>query len=382
MRILPFLLTLLFFLISCDSKPQRSTSSKPVNNQTAQLPIPKIIFTPKQYVCYRTNKGINIDGEIIETDWQSVRWTDHFVDIEGVSMPLPHFNTRVKMLWDDQYLYFAGDLEEPDIWATLKKRDSIIYHDNDFEVFIDPDGDTHQYYELEVNAYGTIWDLFLVKPYRDGGPAIHSWDIRGLKCAVYVDGTINNPGDRDRGWTVEIAIPWNVLKEATKTDVPPKPGDQWRINFSRVEWNTEVENNSYKKKIDPQTNKPYPESNWVWSAQGLINMHYPEMWGFVQFSNLASGEGKEAFQYNVDEEVKWLLRQLYYSQKNYYRENAVYSDNFAELNMEKTKLEGYVWPPDIELTQDFFQASLQSKDEKNTWFIDHEGKTWKRGIQK
>ena len=85
------------------------------------------------------------------------------------------------MLYDDNYFYFAAELDEPHVWATLTDRDAVIYHDNDFEVFIDPDGDNHLYYELEINALGTEWDLLLVKPYRDGGPAINAWDIQGLQ---------------------------------------------------------------------------------------------------------------------------------------------------------------------------------------------------------
>ena len=81
-----------------------------------------------------------------------------------------------KMLWDDDYFYIGAYIEEPNVWATLTKRDSIIFQDNDFEIFIDPDGDSHNYYELEMNALNTVWDLFLVKPYRDGGPALHAWD--------------------------------------------------------------------------------------------------------------------------------------------------------------------------------------------------------------
>ncbi len=57
-------------------------------------------------------------------------------------------------------------LGEPAIWGKLTKRDAIIYKDNDFEVFIDPDGDGLNYYELEINALGTIMDLFLKKPYN------------------------------------------------------------------------------------------------------------------------------------------------------------------------------------------------------------------------
>ena len=79
-------------------------------------------------------------------------------------------------------------MEEPDIWGTLAERDSVIFHDNDFEIFIDPDGDTHEYYELEVNALGTPWDLMLIRPYRYGGPAINGWDIAGLRVGVDVRG--------------------------------------------------------------------------------------------------------------------------------------------------------------------------------------------------
>ena len=56
------------------------------------------------------------------------------------------------MLWDDEYFYVAAELEEPDIWATLTERDAVIFYDNDFEIFIDPDGDSHEYYEFEMNA--------------------------------------------------------------------------------------------------------------------------------------------------------------------------------------------------------------------------------------
>ena len=88
------------------------------------------------------------------------------------------------MLWDDSRFYVSAMLEEPHVWGTLVERDSVIYHDNDFELFIDPDGDTHEYYELEINALGTEWDLLLVKPYRDGGPAVHEWDIAGLETRL------------------------------------------------------------------------------------------------------------------------------------------------------------------------------------------------------
>jgi hypothetical protein len=161
---------------------------------------------------------------------------------------------------------------EPDVWATLTQHDSVIFHDNDFEVFLNPSGDSRNYFEFEINALNTSWDLFLPKPYRQQGKADNSWEIPGLKSAVYVDGTINHPGDTDRGWSVEIAFPWSAFRERSGFG-RPKPGDQWRVNFSRVEWKVD---GSYKK-------LPGREDNWVWSAQGVVDMHRPEMWGWVKF---------------------------------------------------------------------------------------------------
>ena len=199
----------------------------------------------------------------------------------------------VKMLWDERYFYIGAYLEEPNVWATLTERDSIIYQDNDFEVFIDPDGDTHNYYELEMNALNTVWDLFLVKPYRDGGPAIHAWDIRGLKTAVKIERDAQRPRDKDKGWFVEIAMPWEVLKEAALPKASPKPGDQWRLNFSRVEYRLNVVDGAYAKAADPVSGQALPEDNWVWSPTGLVNIHYPEMWGCcpVLGQNRGTGQG-------------------------------------------------------------------------------------------
>ena len=165
----------------------------------------------QHYICYQTAEPLEIDGHLSELAWQAAGWSGDFVDIEGGLKPAPRWRTRVKMLWDATYLYIGAVLEEPDVWATLTERDAVIYKDNDFEVFLDPDGDTYNYYELEINALGTVWDLFLNKPYREGGKAQSGWDIEGLKVAVTVRGTVNDPTNRDESWTVELALPWDAL---------------------------------------------------------------------------------------------------------------------------------------------------------------------------
>jgi hypothetical protein len=230
---------------------------------------------PKRYECRRTTQPPKIDGTIEEAEWQRAPWSEAFVDIEGDAKPAPRFRTRMKMLWDDQNLYIAAELEEPQVWATLTEHDSVIFRDNDFEVFLNPSGDTRNYFEFEINALNTSWDLFLPKPYLKGGKADNSWDVPGLRTAVHIDGTLNDAQDRDRGWTVEIAMPWSAF-EARSGYGRPRSGQDWRVNFSRVEWRTETVDGKYRK-------LPGKEDNWVWSPQGVVNMHVPEKWGFVRF---------------------------------------------------------------------------------------------------
>jgi hypothetical protein len=223
-------------------------------------------WTPKRYECMKADKPIDVDGKLDDKDWAKAPWTDAFIDIEGADKPAPKYRTRAKLLWDDHYLYIAAQMEEPDVEAKLTKHDSIIFRDNDFEMFLKPLATESGYFEFEINALNTGWDLFLNKPYREGGKADSSWDSVGLKTAVTVQGTLNNPEDKDKGWTVEIAMPWAGFD--TRQQVPvPKVGTEWRINLSRVEWIA-----------------GHPrEDNWVWSPQGVINMHVPDRWGYLEF---------------------------------------------------------------------------------------------------
>lgn len=266
-------------------------------------------WPPRGYACRRAPGPLTIDGRLDDAAWEQAAWTDDFVDIEGDRKPVPRHRTRAKMLWTDEDFLFAAELEEPHLWATLTARDAIIFHDNDFEIFIDPDGDSHMYAELELNALNTVWDLLLVKPYRDGGPAVHAWDIPGLCTAVHLDGTLNDPSDTDRRWTVEVAIPWAVLDEITDAACPPAPGDRWRVNFSRVQWRLKTAAGSYEKMVDPATGEPLPEDNWVWSPQREIAMHEPEHWGLVEFRDAAEDAAVTA---GGEDAAAWHLRRLSY----------------------------------------------------------------------
>lgn len=312
--------------------------------KTAQKPS---LAPPKGYVCARALGPIKIDGNLDDESWKAAPWTDSFVDIEGDVRPRPRFQTRAKMLWDDRYFYVAAQIEDPHVWATLTKHDSVIFHDNDFEIFIDPDGDNHDYYEMEINALNTEWDLFLKKPYRDGGPVRNEWEIPGLLTGVQVHGTLNDPLDIDTGWTVEFAIPWKVLGEFAHRHSPPRDGDQWRINFSRVEWRHMIKDGKYEKV--PNT----PENNWVWSPQGAIDMHRPERWGFVQFSILPVGREGAVFKLDPSIPVRDQLMEIYHAQRAFHDKNKRWAATVEELKLPARR------PVDLRLTKNGYRAEIK-----------------------
>ena len=275
---------------------------------------------PEGYVCTRAEK-IVVDGRLDEASWTKAPWTHDFQDIEGSGKAKPRFRTRAKMLWDNNYFYVAAELEEPHVWGTITNHDAVIFQDPDFEVFIDPDGDRHNYYEFEMNALNAGWDLLLKKPYIDGGPALNEWEIPGLKTGVHVNGTLNSPNDKDQSWTVEIAFPWKVLREFSKQKAPPADGDIWRVDFSRVEWKIEIKDGKYSKV--PGTK----EDNWIWSPMGIIDMHRPENWGYVKF---VQKDRPEVFVPKRNPEADKLLG-LYYAQKQFHEKNKQFAKSLQEL---------------------------------------------------
>jgi len=255
----------------------------------------------EHYTCYRTAGPIRVDGKLDEPSWQRAPRSRAFVDI--VTGEPAWFDTHVKLLWDDTCLYFGFTVPETDVWATLTKRDSRIYEDNDVEVFI---AGRDAYYEFEINALDTIYEVFwiwkdILKPgsiyygvpefdpktrrtttLSGVGGHIHprgarwgfmDWDFPGLLDAVHVDGTLNQRDDADKGWSIELAFPWKGLSWlADGRSLPPRDGDVWRIDCSRFQ------------KIGRDGKELRRSAGWTWNKHGHYDSHIPETFTYVHFS--------------------------------------------------------------------------------------------------
>ena len=102
-------------------------------------------------------------------------------------------------------------------------------------------------------------------------------------------------------------------------------------------------------------------------------MHYPEMWGVIQFSGKTAGTDSDDYVPDPKAAAKWALRQLYYAQRSYRLKHAGFSTKLATLGLALKPVPGYVWPPSIEASKDQFKATLISVDGKTSVSIEHDG---------
>jgi hypothetical protein len=182
------------------------------------------------YKAARATGPITIDGKLEEPDWKGAVSTGPFV--RSMDGGPTKFRTEAKLLWDDKNLYVAFICQDEDVWTSYTKHDEPLYNQEVVEIFIDADGDGRTYNELEISPANVTFDAYFEERRKDLEKAI-TWES-GMKTAVVVDGTLNNPGDADKGWIAEAAIP--IANLAAVPHVPPLVGDKWRINLYRLDW--------------------------------------------------------------------------------------------------------------------------------------------------
>lgn len=345
-----------------------------------RIPIPAVPFAPPVYACRYNPLPFTLNGDLDKNFWKDIPFTEPFRDIEGEIRPKPRFETRAKMAWDDENLYIGAVLEGDEIWATVTEHDDVIFRDNDFEIFIDTDSDTQIYLEYEMNAGNTNWDLLLTKAYRDMGKPVNSLEIRGLRSAVKIDGTLNTPDPRNRRWSLEVVIPFYTLAECNVTSRKPVPGDFYRVNFSRVQWKVDVKDGVYQKRLGEGTGEPLPEDNWVWAPTGVVNIHYPELWGFLFFAGRS--QSAEEFAIPENELRKWELRKLYYAQHALGDTCGAYTEDLAVLTgilaenspcAANRSVDGL--PYTLSVTPHSFEITCPAEDGKGTIAIFSDGRT-------
>jgi hypothetical protein len=186
---------------------------------------------PPVYECHRTAAKIEVDGLIDEAAWKDAPEAT-FINADGSA---PRQKTTFRWLWDEEYLYGAFYVEDDHIWAKMTERDAYLWYENVVEFFINADGSSKSYIEIEINPLNTILDLFVLNKHNNRSDIrqMWEWNCEGLLSEVRVFGTINDDSDRDSHWTFEIAIPFDQIY--TAPNLPPSEGDTWYVTFTRGE---------------------------------------------------------------------------------------------------------------------------------------------------
>lgn len=215
----------------------------------------------KQAVVHRTSQPISIDGKRDEVAWQNAPSVGDFVFTWWNEGDGERQQTDAKMLWDDNYLYVSFYCDDKDVKATRTERDSDVYRDDCVEVFASPEIEhPENYFNLEVNAHGAVLDNYR----RQGKEPEQAWNPEGMRIACSVQGTLNESSDTDRGWTMEMAIPFRLFAHVL-TNGHPQLGDRWRLNLNRLEENMSI------------------KSQWSQGDRNIPRFHTPDLFGFVQF---------------------------------------------------------------------------------------------------
>lgn len=211
------------------------------------------------YEVSRTTTPIKVDGRLDEPAWAKAPPVGPFVNNRDGSPST--YQTEAKVLYDDQFLYFAFRCVDDNIWATRTRRDDHLWEEEVVEVFLQADPHQTSYIELEVNPLGALIDIFLL----DIRKPLHyeSWNSEKLRWAVHVDGTVDGQGG-DKEWTCEMALPMEDIIPAPH--IPPQLGDRWRLNLYRVE------------------KRPTP-AGLAWSPTLKNDFHVPSMFGEIVFTN-------------------------------------------------------------------------------------------------
>ncbi|MFA6716012.1 MAG: carbohydrate-binding family 9-like protein [Victivallaceae bacterium] len=269
------------------------------------------------YKCYKIPEGtVHIDGKLDEECWKN-KPVIEFRQIENGT--LPKYQSAARIVWDDKYLYIGMELEDPNVWGRWGVKDKeikkqrrkfiiwdssglgsveikIMESDPFIKIFLDPDADRKRYLEFHINVLNNVFDCYLDKDWelvgagdpkskdrwkgwkllQDSDNWHPEWNCAGLKSATQIYGTLNFPDDRDKGWSVEVSIPWKSLKDFTKNSCPPQIGDKWKGHLGRA-YRTE-----YRGK------KQY----WTWPVIGAVNCHLLNRYGFLIFCGLQR-EGKQ-----------------------------------------------------------------------------------------
>lgn len=166
----------------------------------------------------RIEQPLTLDGRLDEDVYARIASVGDFVQQEPHEGQAPTEKTDVWVFFDNSNLYVAArcwDSQPERILANEMRRDhyNIFLNDN-FGVAIDPFYDRRNGFVFQVNALGGMRDGLVTDERNPNYDWSTVWDTKSSRF--------------DKGWTLEIAIPFKSLRYSKQT------AQVWGINFRRI----------------------------------------------------------------------------------------------------------------------------------------------------
>lgn len=237
--------------------------------QNAPLPVlnvPRALSTPR------------LNASPSDAAWASAATISALTLSRGEELSSNVPPTRVKLMWDENFLYARFECGDTRIYAPFVKpdRDQPLYQGDVVELFLDVVGDGRQYVELQISPRNQVFDQNIVlstAPVSDENGRLvdailkrdfwpdSSWNMKGLQTAA---------STRPRGWTADVAVPAAPLlrRLGLKTFAPMT----LRAHLMRYKWIPTG---------DPKTPRRLIPMNWAPVQSGTPHIS-PQAMGFLK----------------------------------------------------------------------------------------------------
>lgn len=195
----------------------------------ARLSVTEAGFSPPlpRLIARRVDQPPKIDGKLDEPDWAAAQSSGPLV--QTMTGAPGSFDVRVRVLYDARNLYLGYEVQDNYLKCTFAQHDDHLWEQDAVELMVDPEADGRNYFEIQVSPTGLVFDTRYdsrrkPQPFGDMG-----WDSQ-TTAKVALDGKPNDD-DEDKGYVVEMAVPWSAFAAGPKPAAPPAAGETIAMNF-------------------------------------------------------------------------------------------------------------------------------------------------------
>ena len=207
------------------------------------------------YEVHYSSTPIKVDGKLDEPAWTKAK----ALTFKPIPRSLCTENGRVKILWNNKYVYVGAVLCDSDIVQLSKQDWRHYYRTGDLiEIFLKP-AEKRYYWELHATPNSLKNSLFYFSGGRAGLYDRSKYKIKEMLVAATCDGTLNNEKDYDKKWVIEIAIPEKALERQGDKIIP---GKVWSFLIGRYNYSIHLDRKELTRTGTPRSNNFHHYKSW------------------------------------------------------------------------------------------------------------------------